>query len=156
MRKENSNLRFEVMHLKRTEKSEIEELQTRVHDLKEKIKTFEDKESYLSNQLKVEKEKLNNILSNDLVKDLLVSLSAEKSTLTDMRKAIIKTILTNSVARKSIYSELEHDFWCDIYYNCSHRVFNRICDTLNGPWRNTVERWGGPKERNSFNLSWRM
>ncbi|XP_066924654.1 coiled-coil domain-containing protein 89-like, partial [Clytia hemisphaerica] len=155
LRKENLDLRFEVLHLKRSEKEEVESLQAQILKLEEKLKGLADSDRYVREQLEKQKTQLDNVMKHDLVRDLLVALSAKEHSLNNMRKAIIKSMLSNSTSGRKSFSVLEQDFWLDMYHNCSHRVFNRISETLNGPWRSTVEIWGGPTERNSFNLSWR-
>ncbi|XP_066933270.1 uncharacterized protein [Clytia hemisphaerica] len=156
VRNENSNLRIEVMYLKRQEKNEIEILQDTNKKLQEEISVLKRTNQYITEELASEKSKLQNVLKHDMVKEVLSLSSAEKNTLKPIQKAIIKSIINNSISKRSTYSTIERDFWLDLYHNISHRVFNRVSGTLNGPWRSTVDNWSGPVERNSFNLSWRI
>ena len=158
LERENKNLKFEVMHLKQQSNKKIESLEEIVKKLKALLKAIQgnefDRINFLKEQLQKEQTHLSNILSHSLVNVVLVAVSAKTPTFTDMQKSIISTILLNSSSSYKHFSEREKDFWIDMYVNCSHRVFNRISENLNGPWRSTVQRWQVKTEKNVYNLSW--
>jgi len=106
------------------------------------------KMSFQIQSIKAENNKSHQIVEATKSNDIFWNLINNFDNMSDIQKGIISSI----IQKPNQYDEGSKVFWKDMFLNMSHRQFNKLAESLNGPWRCTIRRWLGNNKFTGFDL----